>query len=117
MCTRYYRFAFEKIVFMRKLAVIIAALLTVTAAPAQTAAGLPEQINSGAYDPQALFAPGFYGDWHLSTRTAGGAPSSTYWQNRANYTLSANLDTSTNQLAGSAVIQYINNSPDTLHTL
>src|ERR1700743_823207 len=84
---------------------------------AQTAAGLPEQIASGAYDPAALFAPGFYGDVHLSTRTAGGAPSARYWQNRADYTLSVTLDTIKNQLEGSAAIRYTNNSPDTLHTL
>jgi hypothetical protein len=86
-------------------------------ASAQTAAGLPEQIVSGAYDPQALFAPGFYGDLHLATRGANGAPSTAYWQNRADYTLSVSLDTAKNQLEGSATIHYTNNSPDTLHTL
>ena len=102
---------------MRKLSLLTLALTFTIAASAQTIAGLPEQINSGAYDPQALFAPGFYGDLHLATRSANGAPSSTYWQNRANYFLSATLDTVKNQLQGNAVIEYINNSPDTLHTL
>ena len=86
-------------------------------ANAQTTSGLPEQLNSGAYDPQALFAPGFYGDLHLATRSANGAPSAAYWQNRANYWLTATIDTVNNQLQGNAVIEYINNSPDTLHTL
>src|SRR5258708_2022861 len=94
-----------------------AALLFSTVATAQTTAGLPEQINSGVYDPQALFAPGFYGDVHLPTREANGAPSSAYWQNRADYTLSAILDTAKNQLEGNAAIHYTNNSPDTLHSL
>lgn len=84
---------------------------------AQTAAGLPEQIHSGVYDPQALFAPGFYGDVHLATRSANGAPSAAYWQNRADYTLAVTLDTLKEQLEGTATIHYTNNSPDTLHTL
>jgi hypothetical protein len=102
---------------MRKLAILITILFPAAFATAQTTAGLPEQINSGAYDPHALFAPGFYGDWHLATRGANGAPSATYWQNRADYTLTVNLDTTKNQLEGSATIRYTNNSPDTLHTL
>jgi hypothetical protein len=88
-----------------------------TAVSAQTASGLPEQISSGAYDPQALFAPGFYGDLHLATRSANGAPSAAYWQNRADYNLAVSIDTAKNQLDGSATIRYTNNSPDTLYTL
>jgi hypothetical protein len=85
---------------------------------AQVAPGLPEQINSpGAYDPAALFAPGFYGDLHLATRSANGSPSPAYWQNRADYTLSVRLDTTHNEIEGSANIRYTNNSPDSLHTL
>jgi len=102
---------------MRKLSLLILAFPITIAVSAQTAAGLPEQINSGAYDPQALFAPGFYGDLHLATRSANGAPSSTYWQNRADYTLAVTLDAVKNRLEGSAAIHYTNNSPDTLHTL
>jgi hypothetical protein len=74
-------------------------------------------LSQAAYDPQALFAPGFYGDGHLATRSANGAPSAAYWQNRADYTLSVALDTAKNELEGSAAIHYTNNSPDTLHTL
>src|ERR1700742_1408913 len=84
---------------------------------AQTNAGLPEQVTAPAYDPAALFAPGFYGDLHLATRSANGSPSSAYWQNRADYTLNVKLDTALNELEGTAVIRYTNNSPDTLHTL
>ena len=84
---------------------------------AQTNAGLPEPLASTAYDPAALFAPGFYGDLHPATRQADGLPSSAYWQNRADYTLNVRLDTLHNEIEGSAVIHYTNNSPDTLHTL
>jgi Peptidase family M1 domain len=84
---------------------------------AQTSSGVPEQVSGPGYDPAALFAPGFYSDLHLATRTAGGAPSEAYWQNRADYTLSVRLDTMHNELEGSVVIRYTNNSPDTLRSL
>jgi len=103
----------------RQAAIVLSVLLSLVAqAQAQVAAGLPEQISSpGAYDPAALFAPGFYGDLHLATRSPNGAPSSAYWQNRADYTLSVRLDTTHNEIEGSASIRYTNNSPDSLHTL
>src|ERR1700760_3103360 len=73
---------------------------------AQTNPGLPEQVSTSVYDPAALFAPGFYGDLHLATRSANGAPSSAYWQNRADYTLNVRLDTALNELERTAVTRY-----------
>ena len=104
---------------MPRQANLIFSILTILsiAANAQTVAGLPEQISAPGYDPAALFAPGFYGDLHLATRSANGAPSPAYWQNRADYTLSVRLDTLHNEIEGSAGIRYINNSPDSLRTL
>ena len=104
---------------MSRLAAFFFTILTIfsVAANAQTPAGLPQQISAPGYDPAALFAPGFYNDLHLSTRTPNGAPSSAYWQNRADYTLSVRLDTTHNEIEGSASIRYTNNSPDSLHTL
>ena len=98
---------------------VLAAILvaTVLQTQAQTNAGLPEQVSTPVYDPAALFAPGFYSDLHLATRSANGAPSPAYWQNRADYTLSVRLDTALNEIEGSAIIRYTNNSPDSLHTL
>jgi hypothetical protein len=84
---------------------------------AQNNAGLPEQVTASGYDPAALFAPGFYSDLHLATRSPNGAPAPAYWQNRADYTLNVKLDTALNELEGTAVIRYTNNSPDSLHTL
>jgi hypothetical protein len=81
------------------------------------ASGLSEQPTAPGFDPQALFAPGFYGDLHLATRSSNGAPSASYWQNRADYTLSVTLDTARNELEGSANIRYTNNSPDSLVSL
>ena len=84
---------------------------------AQQTAGLPEKPASPPYDPQAVFATGFYSDQGKPFRSANGAPASGYWQNRADYTLQASLDTVTNVLTGNATIHYTNNSPDTLHSL
>lgn len=69
------------------------------------------------YIPQALFAPGFYSDRDRAFRSSNGAPGSKYWQNRADYTIHASLDTLSNQLDGSETIHYTNNSPDSLSSL
>jgi hypothetical protein len=83
----------------------------------QTNAGLPEQPAGPGYDAHALFGPGFYGGGRLATRSANGAPSPAYWQNRADYTLAVKLDTAKNEMEGTDIIRYVNNSPDTLRTL
>src|SRR5258707_14632186 len=48
------------------------------------------------------------------TRGAAGAPGPRYWQQRADYTLEATLDTATNVLRGSGRIYYANRSSDVL---
>src|SRR5258708_8413083 len=47
-------------------------------------------------------------------RGASGAPGPRYWQQRADYTLEATLDTATNVLRGKGRIYYVNRSPDPL---
>ncbi|PYP57876.1 MAG: peptidase [Gemmatimonadetes bacterium] len=49
-----------------------------------------------------------------STRSASGTPGPRYWQQRADYTLQATLDTGTNVLRGQGRIYYVNRSPETL---
>ena len=83
----------------------------------QTNPGLPEQPKGTGFDPHVLFGPGFYGDLHLATRAANGAPSASYWQNRADYTLAVTLDTVANSIRGTDIIRYTNNSPDSLPSL
>lgn len=48
------------------------------------------------------------------TRSPDGKPGVLYWQNRAEYNITAELDPDGNRLYGSAVIIYYNNSPDRL---
>lgn len=50
-------------------------------------------------------------------RTAAGAPGSEYWQNRADYEISAYLDEENRVLKGEEKIIYYNNSPDALDYL
>ena len=48
------------------------------------------------------------------TRTSDGRPGRNYWQNQADYDIAVNFDPATRYLQGSAAIDYVNNSPDTL---
>lgn len=47
-------------------------------------------------------------------RDATGAPGPSYWQQRADYTIAAILDTAAKSLSGTVTVRYTNNSPDTL---
>ena len=47
-------------------------------------------------------------------RTASGAPGDDYWQQRADYSIKAELDEVNNVLSGEETITYYNNSPDVL---
>ena len=47
-------------------------------------------------------------------RSASGAPGPRYWQQRADYTIRATLDTAANVLTGTEQIRYVNRSPDAL---
>jgi hypothetical protein len=73
--------------------------------------------SKSLYDPAETFAPGFYTNKSSTIRSANGAPSQAYWQNRADYTLQATIDTVKQLLTGYAVIRYTNNSPDSLSSL
>lgn len=50
-------------------------------------------------------------------RTASGKPGPQYWQQRADYTIAATLDTTTQTVSGTVAIRYTNNAPDTLRVL
>jgi hypothetical protein len=51
-------------------------------------------------------------------RSASGAPGPEYWQQRADYSIQATLDTAGGgTVSGSVTIRYTNNSPDTLRFL
>src|SRR5579863_3624967 len=47
-------------------------------------------------------------------RQSDGAPGPAYWQQRADYTIAATLDTGAKRVTGTVTVRYTNNSPDTL---
>ena len=77
--------------------------------PATTATN---SVNN--YDYHDAFAPHFYTKNGTSTRSASGQPGAEYWQNRADYQITAKLNAPTNEIIGTDEITYTNNSPDKL---
>ncbi len=69
------------------------------------------------YNYQDAFAPFFYTKNGTSTRSASGQPGAEYWQNRADYKLTASLNAQTNEIIGTDIISYTNNSPDSMSFL
>ena len=69
------------------------------------------------YNYQETFAPFFYTKSGTNTRSASGQPGFEYWQNRADYQLSVKLDEANNEISGSGIISYTNNSPDKMSFL
>lgn len=66
------------------------------------------------YNYHDAFAPLFYTKNGDEYRSAGGQPGPHYWQNRADYQLTAKLDEKNNEIIGTAIMTYTNNSPDKL---
>lgn len=69
------------------------------------------------FDPREAFAPFDYPQPATAYRSGSGMPGPLFWQNRADYDLSATLDPVRNTLVGKATIHYTNNSPDALDVL
>jgi hypothetical protein len=70
--------------------------------------------ESSVYNPRETFDPNFFSEPGTVYRSGSGRPGPAYWQNRADYTISADLDEPENTLTGHEVITYTNNSPDQL---
>src|SRR5437016_3644354 len=69
------------------------------------------------YNPQEVFAQNFYTKNGNEFRSSNGTPGPEYWQNRADYTIHASIDTFKNELSASETIHYTNNSPDSLESI
>jgi hypothetical protein len=82
-----------------------------------TAVSAHAQSSKSVYDHHAAFAPNFMTDNGNLLRSANGTPGKKYWQNEADYTVKAELDTASKSLNGKVLIHYTNNSPDSLHQL
>jgi hypothetical protein len=66
-----------------------------------------DQVNQFRQLYQELPTPNAY-------RTASGAPGPQYWQQKADYDMSVELDENKQRIYGTETITYFNNSPDTL---
>jgi hypothetical protein len=97
---------------MKNCTLSLAALSLLLAAPAFGADTAPAR-----FDPQQTFAPYSYPQPANAYRSASGKPGPLYWQNRADYAITATLDPATRLLSGSEVISYTNHSPDALDVL
>ena len=67
----------------------------------------PGVPDTSPFRPLNLPGPNAY-------RTGAGTPGPLYWQQRADYTIRASLDTAALSVHGAETIRYTNNSPDTL---
>ncbi|HMC99625.1 MAG TPA: hypothetical protein VKH37_05715, partial [Ferruginibacter sp.] len=73
-----------------------------------------ENETETKYDPHALFSPIFYPVGGTISRAATGEPNVGYWQNKADYQITASLNDATHEISGSVTITYRNNSPHAL---
>lgn len=94
---------------LRKLCTKLFSVLAVFYSLASTA-----QSSESKYDHRELFHPLLNFQPGNELRSATGKPGPKYWQNRADYKISATLDTAAASLKGEVEIVYTNNSPDAL---
>jgi len=71
-------------------------------------------VNS-KYNYHDAFAPFFYTHNGNEYRAASGEPGPKYWQNKADYHLAVKLNEATNEISGTEILSYTNNSPQNLN--
>jgi hypothetical protein len=82
-------------------------IATTPSAPSTTTRDTADADPFARIDRMAWPGPNQY-------RSADGSPGPDYWQQRADYTIEAALDTAGKSVSGTVTIRYTNNSPDTL---
>ena len=90
------------------------AFLTIAGAVSAQQDNPPPVAPNTKYDYHEAFGPPFFTKNGNEFRAADGAPGAKYWQNRADYQLAARLNDQTNEITGSEVLTYTNNSPQKL---
>lgn len=95
-----------------KLKLLLILLLSFGFSKAQNHQNNPEATHGNKFEQLGtiLPTPNVY-------RNAAGAPGTQYWQNRADYDITAYLDEDKRNLKGSEKVTYYNNSPDALDYL
>ena len=74
-----------------------------------------QENNESTYSYIDAFKTEFYNSPGTITRSASGKPGHGYWQNSADYDIDVRLDTINDNISGSQIIRYTNNSPDELN--
>ncbi|MEZ7500780.1 M1 family metallopeptidase [Flavobacterium sp. Arc3] len=92
----------------------MALLLGISSIWAQEVPATAANTKQSNYNYHDAFAPFFYSKNGTTTRSASGQPGAEYWQNRADYVLTAKLNTQNNEIIGTDIITYTNNSPDAM---
>lgn len=72
------------------------------------------QDTNSIYNQHDLFSPNFYPSSVNEFRAADGEPGPKYWTNKASYKIKASLDDVKDEISGSEIITYTNNSPQAL---
>ncbi|MGB4774064.1 MAG: M1 family peptidase, partial [Daejeonella sp.] len=72
----------------------------------------PATPPASKYDYHETFGPMFYTKNGNEYRSASGQPGAKYWQNRADYQLSVKINDQTNEITGTEILTYTNNSQD-----
>ncbi|CAM3709718.1 M1 family metallopeptidase [Flavobacterium gelidilacus] len=96
--------------FFSKAITVVALCIGFSSIQAQEA----KETKENKYSYVDAFAPNFYTKNGTEYRSASGQPGPKYWQNSANYKLTANLNEAAKQIDGSVEMTYVNNSPDQL---
>jgi hypothetical protein len=95
----------------------LALLLVISTLWSQQKTTSSSNNETSKYNYQEAFAPFFYSKNGTNTRSASGQPGFEYWQNRADYQLSAKLNEEKNEISGTSLVTYTNNSPDKMSFL
>ncbi|ESU28898.1 aminopeptidase [Flavobacterium limnosediminis JC2902] len=76
-----------------------------------------QDAKTSKYNYNEAFGNNFYSKNGTETRSASGQPGPKYWQNRADYSLTATLNEENNEITGSEILTYTNNSPEKMNFL
>lgn len=104
---------FMKNIFIKVYSISTLFLLSY-AANAQNQPQAQSPKPTSIYNYNEAFANNFYTKNGTEFRSASGQPGPKYWQNRADYTLTANLNEAKKEITGTEILTYTNNSPDKL---
>ena len=95
---------------MHKYNLLIISIFSLVFANAQNSVS----VSNSKYNPADLFSPLFYTSGEEPGRSVTGEPGVSYWQNKADYLINVSLDDKKNEISGTVIITYKNNSPKSL---